>query len=71
MPLRLALLSPAFPPEKQGAVIGIFSAITRLVVAHGPLVSRAVVRCPPRGCAGAITVFSSLLITGIPQVAEA
>ena len=28
MPLGLALLSAAFPPEKRGAAIGIFSAIT-------------------------------------------
>jgi hypothetical protein len=30
MPLGLALLSAAFPPEKRGAAIGIFSAITGL-----------------------------------------
>src|SRR5215213_2887522 len=28
MPLGLALLSAAFPPEKRGAAIGIFSAVT-------------------------------------------
>ncbi len=31
MPLGLALLSAAFPPEKRGAAIGIFSAITGVV----------------------------------------
>src|SRR3954469_17683216 len=31
--LRLALLSAAFPPERRGAAIGIFSAITGLAVA--------------------------------------
>jgi EmrB/QacA subfamily drug resistance transporter len=43
MPLGLALLSAAFPPEKRGAAIGIFSAITGLAVALGPLVGGAVV----------------------------
>src|SRR3954447_9520748 len=44
MPLGLALLSAAFPPEKRGAAIGIFSAITGLSVASGPLVGGAVVQ---------------------------
>src|SRR4051795_10567977 len=43
MPLGLALLSAAFPPDKRGAAIGIFSAITGLAVASGPLVGGAVV----------------------------
>jgi EmrB/QacA subfamily drug resistance transporter len=43
MPLGLALLSAAFPPEKRGAAIGIFSAITGIAVATGPLVGGAVV----------------------------
>jgi EmrB/QacA subfamily drug resistance transporter len=43
MPLGLALLSAAFPAEKRGAAIGIFSAITGLAVAAGPLVGGAVV----------------------------
>ena len=43
MPLGLALLSAAFPPEKRGAAIGIFSAITGIAVAAGPLVGGAVV----------------------------
>src|SRR4051794_19394699 len=43
MPLGLALLSAAFPPEKRGAAIGIFSAITGIAVASGPLVGGAVV----------------------------
>lgn len=43
MPLGLALLTAAFPPEKRGAAIGIFSAITGLAVASGPLVGGAVV----------------------------
>jgi EmrB/QacA subfamily drug resistance transporter len=41
--LGLALLSAAFPPEKRGAAIGIFSAITGLAVASGPLVGGVVV----------------------------
>jgi EmrB/QacA subfamily drug resistance transporter len=43
MPLGLALLSAAFPPERRGAAIGIFSAITGLAVASGPLVGGLVV----------------------------
>jgi len=43
MPLGLALLSSAFPPEKRGAAIGLFSAVTGLAVASGPLVGGAVV----------------------------
>src|SRR3954471_22296341 len=43
MPLGLALLSAAFPPEKRGAAIGIFSAITGISVASGPLVGGAIV----------------------------
>ncbi len=43
MPLGLALLSAAFPAESRGAAIGIFSAITGLAVASGPLVGGAVV----------------------------
>lgn len=43
-PLALALLTAAFPPEKRGAAIGIFSAITGLAVASGPLVGGAVVQ---------------------------
>jgi EmrB/QacA subfamily drug resistance transporter len=42
MPLGLALLSAAFPAERRGAAIGIFSAITGLSVASGPLVGGAV-----------------------------
>ncbi|HEY3021282.1 MAG TPA: MFS transporter [Solirubrobacteraceae bacterium] len=43
MPLGLTLLSAAFPAEKRGAAIGIFSAITGISVASGPLVGGAVV----------------------------
>jgi len=43
MPLALTLLSAAFPPERRGTAIGIFSAITGLAVATGPLVGGAVV----------------------------
>jgi EmrB/QacA subfamily drug resistance transporter len=43
-PLGLALLSAAFPPERRGTAIGIFSAITGLAVASGPLVGGAVVQ---------------------------
>jgi EmrB/QacA subfamily drug resistance transporter len=43
MSIGLALLSAAFPPEKRGAAIGIFSAITGISVASGPLVGGAIV----------------------------
>jgi EmrB/QacA subfamily drug resistance transporter len=43
MPLGLALLSAAFPPDKRGVAIGLFSAITGIAVALGPLVGGAVV----------------------------
>jgi EmrB/QacA subfamily drug resistance transporter len=43
-PLALALLSAAFPAERRGTAIGIFSAITGLAVASGPLVGGAVVQ---------------------------
>jgi EmrB/QacA subfamily drug resistance transporter len=43
MSLGLALLSAAFPPEKRGVAIGLFSAVTGLAVASGPLVGGAVV----------------------------
>jgi EmrB/QacA subfamily drug resistance transporter len=41
--LGLALLSAAFPPERRGAAIGIFSAVTGIAVAAGPLIGGAVV----------------------------
>jgi EmrB/QacA subfamily drug resistance transporter len=44
MPLGLALLSEAFPAERRGAAIGIFSAITGLAVASGPLVGGGIVQ---------------------------
>jgi EmrB/QacA subfamily drug resistance transporter len=43
MSLGLALLTAAFPPEKRGTAIGLFSAVTGLAVASGPLVGGAVV----------------------------
>src|SRR5512132_1875260 len=39
-----AVQGAAFPPERRGAAIGIFSAITGLAVASGPLVGGAVVQ---------------------------
>ena len=43
LPLAFALLSAAFPPDKRGVAIGLFSAITGIAVALGPLVGGAVV----------------------------
>lgn len=41
--LGLALISAAFPPERRGAAIGLFSAVTGIAVASGPLVGGAIV----------------------------
>ena len=44
MTLGLALVSAAFPPEKRGAALGLFSAVTGIAVASGPLVGGAIAR---------------------------
>jgi EmrB/QacA subfamily drug resistance transporter len=44
LPLTLALISDAFPPDKRGAAIGIWGGITGLGVAAGPVVGGAVVQ---------------------------
>jgi EmrB/QacA subfamily drug resistance transporter len=44
LPLGLALLTAAFPPERRGTAIGLFSAVTGIAVAAGPLVGGAVVQ---------------------------
>ena len=41
-PLALTILAAAFPPERRGAVIGIFGGIGGLAVASGPLIGGAV-----------------------------
>ncbi|TWG05052.1 MFS transporter [Streptomyces brevispora] len=38
MPLTLTLLTAAVPPARRGAALGVFSAVTGLAVASGPLV---------------------------------
>jgi len=38
MPLAMALLGAAIPPERRGAALGIFTALTGLAVVGGPLV---------------------------------
>jgi EmrB/QacA subfamily drug resistance transporter len=43
MPLALALLGAAFPPERRGRAIGIFSSFAGLSVLCGPLVGGAAV----------------------------
>jgi EmrB/QacA subfamily drug resistance transporter len=38
MPLAMALLSAAFPPQRRGAALGVFTGVTGLAVVGGPLV---------------------------------
>jgi EmrB/QacA subfamily drug resistance transporter len=42
MPLSLTILVSAFPPERRGAIVGIWGGIAGLAVASGPLVGGAV-----------------------------
>jgi EmrB/QacA subfamily drug resistance transporter len=42
MPLAVALLTEAFPIERRGPVVGLFTAITGLAVVGGPVVGGAV-----------------------------
>jgi EmrB/QacA subfamily drug resistance transporter len=42
MPLSLTILVSAFPPERRGAIVGIWGGIAGLGVASGPLVGGAV-----------------------------
>ncbi|WP_432944357.1 DHA2 family efflux MFS transporter permease subunit [Kribbella sp. CA-253562] len=42
MPLAMSLLSAAFPPERRGWAIGIFSGLTGLAVLGGPMIGGAV-----------------------------
>ncbi|WP_350278022.1 DHA2 family efflux MFS transporter permease subunit [Kribbella sp. HUAS MG21] len=42
MPLAMSLLGAAFPPERRGRAIGVFSGVTGLAVLGGPLIGGAV-----------------------------
>jgi EmrB/QacA subfamily drug resistance transporter len=42
MPLALALLSAAFPPERRASALGIFSGVTGLAVLGGPVLGGAI-----------------------------
>ena len=42
MPLSLTILASAFPPERRGAVVGIWGGLAGVAVASGPLVGGAV-----------------------------
>jgi EmrB/QacA subfamily drug resistance transporter len=41
MPLGMTLLTSAFPPERRGAIVGIWQGVAGLAVASGPLVGGA------------------------------
>ena len=43
-PLTLTLLADAFPPERRGVALGVWSAISGIAVALGPLVGGAVIQ---------------------------
>jgi EmrB/QacA subfamily drug resistance transporter len=43
-PLTLTLLADAFPPEKRGLALGVWSGISGIAVALGPLVGGAVIQ---------------------------
>src|ERR1019366_2485321 len=43
-PLTLTLLADAFPPERRGLALGVWSGISGVAVALGPLVGGAVVQ---------------------------
>jgi EmrB/QacA subfamily drug resistance transporter len=42
MPLSLTLLTAAFPPERRGAVVGLWGAIGGMAVASGPVIGGAI-----------------------------
>ncbi|GAA1535806.1 DHA2 family efflux MFS transporter permease subunit [Kribbella lupini] len=42
MPLSMSLLGAAFPPERRGWAIGVFSSLTGLAVLGGPMIGGAV-----------------------------
>jgi EmrB/QacA subfamily drug resistance transporter len=42
MPLSLTILTAAFPPDRRGAVVGMWGAIAGLAVASGPVIGGAI-----------------------------
>jgi EmrB/QacA subfamily drug resistance transporter len=42
MPVSLTILASAFPPERRGAIVGIYGGIGGLAIASGPLVGGAI-----------------------------
>jgi EmrB/QacA subfamily drug resistance transporter len=42
MPLSLSLLTAAFPPERRGTALGLFSGITGIAVLGGPVIGGAI-----------------------------
>jgi EmrB/QacA subfamily drug resistance transporter len=42
MPLSLTILASAFPPERRGAIVGVWGGIGGLAIASGPLIGGAI-----------------------------
>jgi EmrB/QacA subfamily drug resistance transporter len=42
MPLSLTILTSAFPPERRGAVVGIWGAVGGMAIASGPVIGGAI-----------------------------
>jgi MFS family permease len=52
MPLSLTLLTSAFPPQKRGAVVGIWGGVAGLAVAAGPLIGGGITEGLNSGSSG-------------------
>ena len=59
MPLALALLNAAFPPQRRGWAMGIFGGVTGLAAAVGPVVGGCRCACSPSAASSRATLRSS------------
>src|ERR687888_523935 len=66
-PLTLTLLSEAFPAGRRGVALGIWSGVSGLGVALGPVVGGAVVQAPGHGWTSALVLGT--LIAGLAMLA--